>query len=107
PSITVVTSTTAGSTRFEIACWVSSLVDCPFEEPAGGAVLSGASVPVEDVPPLRVRTHPMPMPPLTRTSAATTAASQARPRLGGWPPADAGRPCPQGVGCVGVGSAHQ
>src|SRR5712691_3900600 len=107
PWMTVLTSTTAGSTRLAIACWLNSLVDCPFDEPAGGTVLSGASVPVEGVlvPPL-VRTHPMPIPPLRRTSAAISAAIQARPRRGGGAVAVAGSPAAQAVGCDGAGSAH-
>src|SRR5439155_24392028 len=64
PLMTVLTSTTAGSTTFAIACSLNSLLDCPFEGPAGGTVLSGAGVPVDGlrVPPF-VRTHPAPIPP--------------------------------------------
>src|SRR5438094_2463575 len=107
PSMTVLTSTTAGSTTFAIACWLNSLVDCPFEGPAGGTVLSGAWVPVGGVlvPPL-VRTHPMPIPPLKRTSAAISAAIHARPRRGGGAVAVAGSPAAQAVGGGGPGSAH-
>src|SRR5919108_1609994 len=83
PPMTVVMSTTAGSTLSARACAFSPLSGLPEEGTVPGTVVFDLDVPDTA---LLVRPHPMPTPDASRTNPATRAATRPRPRrCGGGP----------------------
>src|SRR6266540_6898005 len=83
--IKVLMSTTAGSTLLAMACTFRPVSACPAEGLAGAA-LRGTCPTVAEPPPrfrLMLQPRPIPMPPLSSTRPASTAASAALPLRGG------------------------